>query len=315
MRGFFCATALCDDDLHVRSVPLWEQVIDAIEGIRPTAASSTTSCSSLGATGYGRFCVETGRLAGGRAVASACRRPRRRRGDGNWQRRERNWSGRRRAGPAGDRAESQRLVHEAYPAIAEGLSSARRVEVLAVFRPDQPVDRGAGRRRRALRACRAALAGGREAAAHPPYSVAAQLGRHLSRRFRAAAEECATRRAGLLDSWPRRSWLQYARLDDHLGSILRAEALADPANAAAKLEQAAELKVPAALAVDSVRHSMPMPTRGCGGRRTSPRASWRAPSPSPGSGGTPNSSASLSNITAPEEVSAPSRRGPSGGLD
>ena len=60
----------------------------------------------------------------------------------------------------------------------------------------------------------------------------------------------------LLDSWPRHSWLQYARLDDHLGSILRAEALADPANAAAKLERAAELKVPAALAVDSVRHAI-----------------------------------------------------------
>ena len=26
-----CATALCDDDLHVRSVPLWEQVIDALD--------------------------------------------------------------------------------------------------------------------------------------------------------------------------------------------------------------------------------------------------------------------------------------------
>ena len=27
-----CATALCDDDLHVQSVPLWEKVIDAIGG-------------------------------------------------------------------------------------------------------------------------------------------------------------------------------------------------------------------------------------------------------------------------------------------
>ena len=39
-------------------------------------------------------------------------------------------------------------------------------------------------------------------------------------------------------------------------SIWRAEALADPENAAVKIEQAAELKVPAALAVDSVRHAM-----------------------------------------------------------
>jgi hypothetical protein len=73
--------------------------------------------------------------------------------------------------------------------------------------------------------------------------------------FAAAAERVAQARE-LLDSWPRHSWLQYARLDDHLGSIRRAEALADPANAADKFEQAAELKVPAALAVDSVRHSI-----------------------------------------------------------
>jgi hypothetical protein len=61
----------------------------------------------------------------------------------------------------------------------------------------------------------------------------------------------------LLDAWPRHSWLQYARLDDQLGNIWRADALADPDNAAEKLERAAELKLPAALAVDSVRHSIP----------------------------------------------------------
>jgi hypothetical protein len=72
----------------------------------------------------------------------------------------------------------------------------------------------------------------------------------------AAAHERVAQARELLDSWARHTWLQYARLDDHVGSILRAEALADPANAEAKLEQAAELKVPAALAVDSVRHSM-----------------------------------------------------------
>ncbi len=57
-----CATALCDDDLHVRSVPLWEQVIDAIEGMAG-GSEFDDFLLVLGATGYGRFCVETGRLA------------------------------------------------------------------------------------------------------------------------------------------------------------------------------------------------------------------------------------------------------------
>ena len=57
-----CATALCDDDLYVRSVPLWEQVIDAIDG--PADGSEFEDFLLVqGATAYGRFCVETGRLA------------------------------------------------------------------------------------------------------------------------------------------------------------------------------------------------------------------------------------------------------------
>ena len=95
-----------------------------------------------------------------------------------------------------------------------------------------------------------------------------------------------------LDESPRSSWLAYARLDDHLGSVWRADALADlgfdgagepdedwaaaearyrtaqgvdaapsqevPSYRTAmdKLARAADLKVPAALAVDSVRYSI-----------------------------------------------------------
>ena len=94
-----------------------------------------------------------------------------------------------------------------------------------------------------------------------------------------------------LDSSPRSSWLAYARLDDHLGTIWRADALADLGfdaagdpdedwaeaearyrtslgltraergtpeydSALAKLARASELKIPAALAVDSVRYSI-----------------------------------------------------------
>ena len=70
-----CATALCDDDLHVRSVPLWEQVIDAIDGTAD-GTSSTTSCSSSAppATAGSVSRPAAGRS---RAVASARRSPRR----------------------------------------------------------------------------------------------------------------------------------------------------------------------------------------------------------------------------------------------
>lgn len=75
--------------------------------------------------------------------------------------------------------------------------------------------------------------------------------------FAAAAVRVEEARA-LLDAWPRHSWLQYARLDDHVGTLLRAQAQAqaDPATAEQKLAEAAELKIPAALAVDSVRYSI-----------------------------------------------------------
>jgi hypothetical protein len=109
-------------------------------------------------------------------------------------------------------------------------------------------------------------------------------------RFADAVELIAQARE-LLDSSPRSSWLQYAQLDSHLGTVWRADALADLGfdssgdpdetlqetearqaeglgilhgevgtpqywRGMKKLEQAAELKVPAALAVDSVRYSI-----------------------------------------------------------
>jgi tetratricopeptide (TPR) repeat protein len=248
-----CAVALCDDDLHVRSVPLWERVIEVIDG--PGGASAfDDNLLVLGATGYGRFCIETGRLAEAepwlqRAGARAERR--------GWklamartqlERATASWA-------AGNRAECQRLVHEAYPAIAEGYR-AHDVSrswlylgliALSIEKLDD-ADERFGHAERHWREVEKPL----------------HIHRILLQRswidifrgdFAAAAERVAEAR-DLLDSWPRHSWLQYARLDDHLGSIRRAEALADPDNAAAKLEEAAELKVPAALAVDSVRLSM-----------------------------------------------------------
>jgi hypothetical protein len=248
-----CATALCDDDLHVQSVPLWEQVIDAIGGT--AEKSEFDDCLLvLGATGYGRFCVETGRLSEAepwlqRAGARAQRR--------DWklatartqlERATAAWA-------ADDRAQAQSLVHEAYPAIAE---HARAHDVsrcwlyfglisISIGALDD-ADERLGHAERHWREVNKPL--------HIHRILLQRSWIDIFRgQFGSALERVSQARA-LLDSWPRHSWLQYARLDDHVGSIWRADALADPANAAAKFERAAELKVPAALAVDSVRHSM-----------------------------------------------------------
>ena len=248
-----CATALCDDDLYVRSVPLWEQVIHAIDG----AADGSEFDDFLlvqGATGYGRYCVETGRLAEAepwlqRGGARAERR--------GWklatartqlERATARWA-------VGDRAECQRLVHEAYPAIAEGYR-AHDVSrswlylgllALSIEKLDD-ADERFGHAERHWREVDKPL--------HIHRILLQRSWVDIFRGNFESARERVRQARELLDAWPRHSWLQYARLDDHLGSIWRADALADSANAAAKLERAAELKVPAALAVDSVRHAM-----------------------------------------------------------
>jgi tetratricopeptide (TPR) repeat protein len=248
-----CAVALCDDDLHVRSVPLWEQVIDAI-GHTVDGSDFNDFLLVVGATGYGRFCVETGRLAeaepwlqraGARAKKHgwklAMARTQLERATAAWA--------------AGDRAECQRLAHEAYPAIAEGYRAhdvsrswlyfgllSLSIEAL------DDADERFGHAEKHWREVE-----------KPLHIHRILLQRSWINIFRGEfdlARQRVAQAKELLDSWPRHSWLQYARLDDHMGNIWRAEALADPANAAANLERAAELKVPAALAVDSIRHSM-----------------------------------------------------------
>ncbi|MCT7659955.1 hypothetical protein [Mycobacterium deserti] len=248
-----CAIALCDDDLHVRSVPLWERVIDAIQRVRSDSESDDYLLVT-GATCYGRFCVETGRLseaepwlrrAGARAQVRgwdlATSRTQLERATAAWT--------------AGDRPQAQTLVHEAYPAIAE---HARAHDVSRCWLYFGLIAISVG-----------ALDDADERLSHAErhwreISKPLHIHRILLQRswvdifrgdFAAAVERVAQARE-LLDSWPRHSWLQYARLDDHLGNIWRADALADPDRAATKLEQAAELKVPAALAVDSVRHTI-----------------------------------------------------------
>jgi hypothetical protein len=248
-----CANALCDDDLHVQSVRLWEKVIDAIEGTRGNDEFDDYLLV-LGATSYGRFCIETGRLseaepwlrrAGARAEARDWALGTART---QFERATAAWA-------VGDRAKAQQLTHESYPAIAEGLR-AHDVSrcwlyfgliALSIEELDD-ADERFGHAERHWREIE-----------KPLHIHRILLQRSWVDIFRGdfdAARRRTDEAHELLDSWPRHSWLQYARLHDHIGSIWRADALADPQNAATKLERAAELKIPAALAVDSVRHAI-----------------------------------------------------------
>jgi hypothetical protein len=286
-----CATALCDDDLHVQSLPLWEQVLSAIADPAHLSGDSLLGdyLRIAAAIGYGRFCVETGRLseaepwlrrAGARAQARgwelATARTQLERAAARWS--------------AADHATTEQLVSEAQPVLAR---FARAHDVARCW-----LYMGLTR-----------LASGALEAADECWGHAERHWRELGKplplhrillqrswiaifwgRFADAVELIAQARE-LLDSSPRSSWLQYAQLDNHLGTVWRADALTDLGfdssgdpeetlqetearqaeglgilrgevgtpeywRAMTKLEQAAELKLPAALAVDSVRYSI-----------------------------------------------------------
>lgn len=284
-----CADALCDDDLHPRSLHLWEQVLDTLNRPGGPGDEYADYLWVRGATAYGRFCVETGRLseaepwlrrAGARAAANgwelASARTQLELAAASWL--------------VGDHVTTERLVSQAHPVIAR---YARAHDVARCW----------------LYLGLTRLASGALQAADECWEHAErhwrELGKplHLHRillqrswipifcsRFGEAVEMIAQARE-LLDSSPRSSWLQYAQLDNHLGTVWRADALADLGfdssgdpeetlqetearqadglgilqgevgtpqywRAMTKLEQAAELKVPAALAVDSVRYSI-----------------------------------------------------------
>jgi len=281
-----CALALCDDDLHVRSVPLWDQVLATMDA-EPTDEAGEYLWVA-GALGYARFCIETGRVAEAepwarRAGARATRR--------GWaldaaraqlERAAGLWAG-------GDRDGTEALVRQAYPVIAEHIRAHEVSRCWLYF----------GLTRLAAGVLQAADECWEHAERHwrelgkPLHVHRILLQRSWTSIFRGRYDEARTRIAqarDCLDSSPRSSWLQYARLDDHLGNVWRAEALADlgfdgagnpdeswaeaderyrrsagtmahpgiaenPA-ALAKLERAAELKLPAALAVDSMRYSI-----------------------------------------------------------
>jgi len=283
-----CAEALCHDDLHVRSIPLWSTVIDDIG--RPTNGDeSTDNLLVLGGLGHARFCIETGRLADAepwlrrvearaesRGWELATARARLERGAASWS--------------AGDRAATEARMYEAYPVIARYLRADDVSRCWLFF----------GLTRLSVGGLKAADECWENAERHwRELGKPLQIHRILLQRswiaiFRGRFDEAVAmvqQARECLDSSPRSSWLAYARLDDHLGNIWRAEALADldldglahpdddwaaaearyragagttraeaggdrHRSAMQKLRRAADLKVPASLAVDSVRYSV-----------------------------------------------------------
>jgi tetratricopeptide (TPR) repeat protein len=283
-----CATALCDDDLYVPSVSLWEQALHGIDHVRNEGEFADHLLISA-ATAYGRFCVETGRLP---EAEPWLRRAEARAQAKGWElatartqleRAAARWS-------VGDHVATEQLVSAAYPVIAR---HARAHDVSRCWLY-------LGLTRLAVGALEAADQCWEHAERHwrelgkPLHTHRILLQRSWIEIFRgrfAAAVELIAQAREFLDSSPRSSWLQHARLDSHLGNVWRADALTDLGFDAAgeasdtwreaetryaealgvthaevgsprylramtKLEQAAELKVPAALAVDSVRYSI-----------------------------------------------------------
>lgn len=285
------ASGLCDDDLYAASVPVWADVLADLEGqARPSTEDAETDYLFIaGALGYGRFCIESGRLdeaepwlrrAGARAQARgwklATARAQLERAAACWSR--------------GAYAETQDLVTEAYPVIAE---HARAHDVSRSWLYFGLIRLGLGRLREADQCWEHAERHWREIE-RPLYIHRILLQRSWISLFRGLFDDAIAmvdEARRLLDASPRHSWLQYARLDAHLGNIWRAAALAEMGydglgkpgqsweqvearhaagtgwyncrpgsrkyrRAMEKLEMAADLKVPAALAVDSVRYTI-----------------------------------------------------------
>jgi tetratricopeptide (TPR) repeat protein len=283
-----CAQALCDDDLHVRSVPLWDGVIGQLEA-STDAGEAADNLRVLGSLGYARFCIETGRLdqaapwlkrAEARAEARgwelATARARLERGAASWS--------------AGDAVATEARMYEAYPVIAR---YARANDVSRCWLFFGLTRMSAGGLKAADECWENAERHWRELG-KPFHIHRILLQRSWISIFRGRYDEAADmvdEARACLDASSRSSWLAYARLDDHLGNVWRAQALAelgfdgagDPDEdwdaaearyrsgsgaispqpgtphydaAMVKLERAAELKVPASLAVDSVRYSV-----------------------------------------------------------
>ncbi|AQT80021.1 hypothetical protein B1R94_13210 [Mycolicibacterium litorale] len=288
LAGVLCATALTDDDMHVPAAQLWRDIIPIVDTLTANTGEADQLLVAAGLA-YGRFCVETGRLDEGEQWLHRAGARAQRRGWGlYWARAELE-----RAAAAwlrGDHESTERLVGSAYPVIAE---HSRAHDVARCWLYFGLTRLGFGWLKEADESWGHAEVQWRELG-RPLFIHRILLQRSwisvFDGRFADAVEQVAEARR-FLDGWSRSSWLQYARLDDHLGSIWRADALADlnfdgigalsdswkpdkerhaascgvtrfdagserHRSALAKLEKAAELKIPAALAVDSVRYAM-----------------------------------------------------------
>ncbi|CAN5444903.1 hypothetical protein BH11ACT6_BH11ACT6_11110 [soil metagenome] len=269
-----CAVALADNELYSRALPLWHKAIESLGQLGSDPAADRLYV--LAATEYGRYCVDTGRIAeahpwlsraGARAQARGWELAQART---HLERAAASWV-------TGDHETTEVLVNQAYPVIAR---HARVQDVsrcwlylglirLAVGDLDG-ADVCWGHAERHWRELGAPL---------PMYRILLQ--RSWIAIFRGehdAALAMIERARQYLETAPRHSWLQTARLDNHLGTVWRAAALAglgfdasdpddlgvidEPAGtpryqqAMADLERAADLKIPAALAIDSVRYSI-----------------------------------------------------------
>ncbi len=196
-----------------------------LSGIETIGGEFADHLRIAAATAYGRFCVETGRLS---EAEPWLRRAEARAEANGWELAKATAQLERAAGcwSTGDHVTTERLVSEAYPVITR---YARAHDVARCW-----LYMGLTR-----------LASGALEAADECWEHAErhwrELGKplHLHRillqrswipifwgRFPAAVELIAQARE-VLDSSPRSSWLQYARLDNHLGTVWRADALAD----------------------------------------------------------------------------------------
>jgi tetratricopeptide (TPR) repeat protein len=268
-----CAVALAADDLYSRALPLW---LTVIEYLQPGTDEAGDHLFVVAATEYGRYCVETGRLAEAQPWLSRAGARAEVRG---WElaaartRLERAAAGM----SVGDHESAELLLGEAYPVIAR---YARAHDVSRCWLYFGLLRLAIGRLDEADECWASAEKHGREEGA-PLHLHRILLQRSWAAVFQGdhqRAVELVESARSFLESAPRHSWLQSARLDSHLGTVWRAAALADLGfdasdpqdlgtideprgstryrTAMDKLEHAADLKIPAALAVDSVRYSI-----------------------------------------------------------